>query len=189
MENALLVSCYENDTSLFTETLKLASITQITVLKTAGEARKILLGRDFDLVIVNSPLPDESGENFSRFIALKNISQVILAVKSEYLDAVSTACEETGVLVIPKPLNKALFRSALSMTKSVQSRIRLLENENAQLKTQIEDSRIIDRAKCLLISYLNMSEKEAHRFIEKQAMDMRTAKRVIAEGILKTYAN
>jgi response regulator NasT len=34
-----------------------------------------------------------------------------------------------------------------------------------------------------------MSEQEAHRYIEKQAMDMRSAKRVVAEGILKLYEN
>jgi response regulator NasT len=36
---------------------------------------------------------------------------------------------------------------------------------------------------------MNMNEKEAHRYIEKQAMDMRTTKRLIAERILKTYEN
>ena len=46
---------------------------------------------------------------------------------------------------------------------------------------------MIDRAKCILIQYLNMTEAEAHRYIEKQAMDMRSTKRVIAEGILRTY--
>jgi response regulator NasT len=36
---------------------------------------------------------------------------------------------------------------------------------------------------------MKMSEKEAHRYIEKEAMDMRMPKRAIAEGILKTYEN
>ena len=45
----------------------------------------------------------------------------------------------------------------------------------------------MDRAKCVLIQYLNMTETQAHRYIEKQAMDLRTTRRQIAEGILKTY--
>jgi len=57
------------------------------------------------------------------------------------------------------------------------------------MESALIDIRIIDRAKCLLISYLNMSEQEAHRYIEKQAMDMRLTKRMIAEGIIKTYEN
>ena len=43
----------------------------------------------------------------------------------------------------------------------------------------------MDRAKCVLIEYLKMTESEAHRFIEKQAMDMRITKREVAERILK----
>ncbi|MPN53777.1 hypothetical protein SDC9_201443 [bioreactor metagenome] len=46
---------------------------------------------------------------------------------------------------------------------------------------------MIDRAKMLLISHLAFSEAQAHRYIEKQAMDMRATKRAIAEEILKTY--
>ena len=61
--------------------------------------------------------------------------------------------------------------------------------ENSKLKQKIEDIRIIDRAKCILISYLGMSEQEAHRYIEKKAMDMRITKRAVAEGILKIYEN
>jgi response regulator NasT len=32
-----------------------------------------------------------------------------------------------------------------------------------------------------------MTEGQAHRYIEKQAMDMRTPRKEIAENILKTY--
>jgi len=61
--------------------------------------------------------------------------------------------------------------------------------ENEKLKQKIEDIRTIDRAKYLLISYLGLTEQESHRFIEKQAMDLRSTKRAIADGIIKTYGN
>lgn len=50
-----------------------------------------------------------------------------------------------------------------------------------------EDIKIINRAKQVLITRLSMSEPEAHRYIEKRAMDMRLTKRAVAESILKTY--
>ena len=46
---------------------------------------------------------------------------------------------------------------------------------------------MVDRAKCILIQYLNMTEPQAHRYIEKQAMDLRVSRREIAQGILQTY--
>jgi len=189
MEKALIVSCSEKGTVFFSERLLAASIQHIIAVQSCGEARRILVERDFDLVIINAPLRDESGEEFARNIASNSVSQVILAVKSEYFDAVSAICEEDGVLTISKPVNKAFFWSTLKLAIAAQSRLQRMHNENSKLKQKLEDIRIIDRAKCLLISRLNLSEEDAHRSIEKQAMDMRTSKRVIAEGILKTYGS
>jgi len=189
MESALIVGCTEKSAALFTGMLNEASVRHITVLKSGGEARRILPEKNFDLVIINTPLADESGEGLSRYIAAKNLSQVILVVKKESFDEVSSTCEDNGVLIIAKPVSREIFWSALSLAKSARNRIQRIQAENTQLKQKIEDIRIIDRAKCLLISYLNLSEQESHRFIEKQAMDLRSSKRAIAEGILKTYAS
>ena len=189
MENVLIVSSTGKSADLFTEMLNEISVNQITVLQSAGEARRIIMEQDFDLMIINSPLEDESGESLSRHIVSKCWSQVILAVEKEDFNAASDACEGDGVLTISKPLDREIFRSALSLARSAGNRIKRMQAENIQLKQKIEDIRVIDRAKCLLISYLNLSEQEAHRFIEKQAMDLRSSKRAIAEGVLKTYAS
>jgi response regulator NasT len=189
MEKAIILSCMEKNTAFFTEILQVASINQIVGLQSCAEARRLLMERDFDLVIVNSPLRDESGENFSRNIALNGPLQVILAVKNEYFDETAAVCGEDGVLTISRPVNRDIFWSVLTLAKSAHNRLNRIQAENSQLKYKIEDIRIVDRAKYILISYMNMTEKEAHRFIEKQAMDLRVTKRAIAEGILKTYEN
>ena len=126
MESALIISSTERNVVFFAEILNSASIKQIAAIHTCGEARRILLERDFDLVIVNAPLPDETGESLARHIALKGASQVILVVKNEFFDAVSSICEGDGVLTISKPINKSLFWSALALAKSTQSRIKYM---------------------------------------------------------------
>jgi len=80
-----------------------------------------------------------------------------------------------------------IFWNILKLAIDTQIVLQEVQKENGELRRKIEDIRIIDRAKCLLISRLNLSEEEVHRAIEKQAMDMRTSKRAIAENILKTY--
>jgi len=187
VDRALIVSCLEKGRDFFVDNLLSASITQIIAVKSCGEARRILLERDFDLIIIDAPLKDESGEEFARHTAMHSVSQVILAVKSEFFEAISAVCEDEGVLTISKPVDKAVFWATLKLAIATQNRLRRIHKENNQLKQKIEDSRIIDRAKCLLISHLSLSEKDAHKFIEKQAMDMRISKREVAEEILKTY--
>ena len=189
MESALVVSGTEKSVVFFTAMLNAASVDRIVILRSGREARRLLAERLVDLVIVDAPLPDESGENLSRNIAAKSASQVILLVNSECFDAVSAVCGDDGVLTISKPVNRSVFWSALKLAGSTQTRLKRIQEENSRLKRKIEDIRIIDRAKCLLISFFNMSEQEAHRYIEKQAMDMRSTRRMIAEGILKTYDN
>ena len=73
-----------------------------------------------------------------------------------------------------------LFRSA-------QRRVRGLKKENAKLQNKIVTIKKIDRAKCALIQYLNMSEEQAHKYIERQAMDRQVTREKIAESILKMY--
>ena len=187
MESALIVTGSDKSAGYFKDFLTTASITLIETVQSCAQARRIVVERDFDLMLINAPLPDESGESLARDIAAHGISQVILVVKNEYYDAVSAACENDGVLTVAKPTNKALFWSALMLAKSSSNRIKRMKAENQLLKQKIDDIRIVDRAKCILISHINMSEQEAHRYIEKQAMDMRTTKRAVAEAILKTY--
>ena len=52
----------------------------------------------------------------------------------------------------------------------------------------MQEIRIVNRAKWLLITELKMTETDAHRYIEKQAMDRCVSKKEIAEEIIKTYA-
>ena len=49
------------------------------------------------------------------------------------------------------------------------------------------DIRVVDRAKWLLIGNLNMTENDAHYYIEKQAMNSRLSRREVAEHIIRTY--
>lgn len=187
MESALVVSCSEKSIVYFSDVLKAASFAQIVAVPSCGEARRLMMKRDFDLVIINAPLQDESGEALARYVACKGFGQVLLVVKSEYFDATSSVCENDGILTISKPINKAVFWSSLKLASATQNRIKRLSAENSKLSQKIEDIRIVDRAKCVLISYLKINEQDAHRYIEKQAMDMRITKRAVAEGILKRY--
>lgn len=189
MDSALIVSYSENSTAFLCKVLAEASVTDIATITNAGEARRLMIEKDFDLYIVNAPLPDEFGESLARSIAMKGIGEVILIVKAELFDEVSDRVEESGVITIAKPISKALLWNAIKMASVTHKRIRAIQNENKKLIRKIEDIRIVDRAKCILISHLSLTEPEAHRYIEKQAMDMRLTRRKVAEEILKIYEN
>ncbi len=187
MDSVLIVSATEKSIAFITEFLSRDSYKEIVTVKNCGEAKRLLVERDFDLCIVNTPLTDEFGEGFALNTASRELCQVILIVKCELFDEVSSRVEDYGVYTIAKPMNRQVFWSALKMAGAAYNKIERLKRENWKLMRKIEDIRYIDRAKCVLIQYLNMSESEAHRYIEKQAMDMRMTRKQVADDILKTY--
>ena len=88
---------------------------------------------------------------------------------------------EHGVFVLPKPTSKPIIITALSWLSSPREKLRKTEKKTLSIEEKMEEIRIVNRAKWLLISELKMDEQGAHRYIEKQAMDRCISKKVIAE--------
>lgn len=187
MDRALIVSYSKNISDSLTEMLRQASVIDITTMSNGGEARRAAIDKDFDLYIINTPLPDEFGERLALNIASNGISVVILIVKAEFYDDVSERVEDYGIITIAKPINRTLLWNAIKLAIAMHKKVKALHDENKRLIQRIEDIRTIDKAKCVLISVFSFTESEAHRYIEKRAMDMRITRRKVAEEILSMY--
>ena len=187
MESALIITSTEKSFTSIAEMLAAHFIFDIVHVCSACEGRRVLLERNFDIVFISAPLPDENGEGLARQVAGRELSQVILAVNCEIYEAVSSVCEKEGVFTISKPINRDILRQVLSLAKTMNARLKFVKSENESLKKKIDYIRIIDRAKSILISSTRMSEHEAHRYIEKRAMDTRSSKRAVSEGIIHDY--
>ncbi len=189
MDNVLIISSSDKGREFFTELLRLGEAPKITAVKNGGEARRMLISSDFDLIIINAPLADEFGCELAVQLTLSTMSGVMIVVKAEIADQIEQKVEDHGVFVIAKPVVRQVFYQAVKMAAASRRRMSCLKNENTKLQQKIEEIRLVDRAKCVLIQYLSMTEPQAHRYIEKQAMDLRCTRRQIAEEILKTYEN
>lgn len=187
MDSVLIVSSSDKGTELLWGLLKMGEDSLMMSAKSGSEARRIMVQNHFDVVVIVTPLSDEFGHELGLSVAEATTAGVILIVKQDIADAVSSKVEDYGVLVVEKPISRVLFYQALKLVKASRRRILGLKNENLQLQNKIAEIRIVDRAKCALIQYLNMNETQAHKYIEKQAMDMQLTRKAIAENILKAY--
>ena len=132
-------------------------------------------------------MQDEFGHELALSAAQSSTAGIILIVKADLADLVSEKVEDDGIMVIQKPISKAMFFQAIKLIDTTKKRLLGLKNENIRLQQKIEEIRLVDRAKCALIQYLGMTEEQAHHHIERQAMDLRLPKHAIAREILKTY--
>lgn len=187
MESVLIVASSDKGKELLSELLKTAGSTQLTMVNSGSEARRTMGQKDFELVVIAAPLSDEFGHELAVNTVETTLAGVILIVKRELADVVSSKVEDYGVLVIEKPISRILFYQGLKLIKAAQRRIFGLKKENIKLQNKITEMRIVERAKWALMTYLNMDENGAHRYIEKQAMDMQLTRKTVAENILKTY--
>ena len=73
--------------------------------------------------------------------------------------------------------------------ESARERLRRFEKKTLSIEEKMEEIRLINRAKWLLIEKENMTEPEAHRYIEKQAMDHCVSRKTIAQQLIETYQN
>ena len=183
----LIVSGNEKGGAALAELLDPAQFAAVSHCRSGSDCRRLLLGAEFDIVIINTPLPDEFGRELAFHLAESTACGVMLIVKNECFDETCYDVEDAGIVTVAKPLSRLLFHQALKLLLATRERLRLLERENARLQVRIEEIRVVDRAKYALIEYLKMSEAQAHRYIEKRAMDMRLTKREVAESILRTY--
>lgn len=182
-----MVSAAGQGQDMLSQLLKNAGYTDIRLAESGSDTRRIINDTEYDIVIVNTPLHDEFGHELSMMIAENSSAGVILICKADIADDVCEKVECYGVCVVPKPLNKSVFFQSLRIVAATRARMLGLQNENFKLQTKIEEIRLVNRAKCVLIQYLKLTEPQAHRYIEKQAMDTRQTKREVAQRILTTY--
>ncbi len=188
MRSALILSGSEKGLAAFAGLLSPYGMERIDQCSAAEEAKSLLRRSSFDLLIINTPLADEFGDRFAVKAAQEYANlQLLLLVKEELCDRVRKNLTPHGIYTLPKPLSKAAFEQAYYMAETAQKRLLSLSGQTQELKEKLDDLRFVSRAKCILIEYLKLSEPEAHRYIEKQAMDLRISRREVAENILKTY--
>lgn len=187
MSKALIVCDSPKGTEFFEDFLKKNEYEEVIIADNGEEAKRILVEQDFDICVINAPLRGDSGEQLSIDIAEKNICQVLVAVKAEYMEEITERVENFGVITVSKPISKQMLWSAIKLAKVAQRRITMAQKENEKLQKKIENLKIVSRAKCLLISYCNMTEEEAHKHIEHKAMDLRMTRLEVAKDILRTY--
>ena len=184
----LVVSAAEHFNSSLQGILPDARFRPICVEHSVSAARQTLSERSFDFTVVNSPLPDEAGTRFSIDICSERGGIALLLVKNELYSAAFDKAAEHGVYLLPKPTTKAMVLQAFDWMIAARERLRKLEKKTVSLEEKMQEIRIVNRAKWLLIERLSMSEGDAHRCIEKQAMDTCVSRREVAENIIKAYS-
>lgn len=184
--DALIVAGTVKQQHALTDVLYRADI-DCVVCSTAAEARRAFLVRPFDVFVINSGLADEHGNELAISIAETNDCGGVFIDDYTRVDSISGSLNESGVVALARPITKTALLEAVKLVAVSSVRVRKLKAKNEALSAKLEDMKYISRAKIVLMRSLGYTEEQAHKYIEKQSMDLRVSRRKVAMDILKTY--
>ena len=153
-----------------------------------SSAKRAKAQRHFDFILVNSPLKDGFGSDFAIDSSEAKNTVVLQLVRAELYDEIYARNSSCGVFTLPKPISKQSMINALHWMITTKAKVARLESKAVSIEDKMQEIRLVNKAKWLLIDKQNMAEPEAHRYIEKEAMDRCVPKRTVAEEIIKEYS-
>lgn len=146
--------------------------------------RKQLLNKDYDLIFINYPLPSEKDYHLAYDIQSHSQAGIVVFLPASIYPQKAIQMSRSGIMPVAKPISISQMKLIVEMSIATYYRLHHINEKTQQLNTRITDLRYNYRAKCLLIEKKGLSEKEAHIYIEKQAMNQRMTKREIALNII-----
>ena len=153
----------------------------------ASAARKKMMERTYDIVVINTPLPDETGTKLATDICSGSSSCVMLLTSKDSYAEINGKLADYGVVVISRPVTVSVISQNLKIMCTTRQRIKQIENRQKSVEQKIDEIQVLNKAKWLLIGYMKMTESEAQHYIEKTAMDTRLSKTDVAKNIIRTY--
>lgn len=186
--NVLVVSASEKFNTSFREFSTETKFGSVRYETSISAAKRITLEKTFDFVIINSPLPDDTGLRFAVDLCSGKSTVVLFMVRAEQYGAVYPKAAPYGVFLLSKPTSKTALLQAFDWMSATRERLRKLERKTLSTEEKMQEIRLVNKAKWLLIDNLKMNENDAHKYIEHLAMDKCVSKKEIAENIIKIYS-
>lgn len=155
--------------------------------QSGAQARRRLAEDEYSLIVINTPLSDEFGHDLAADFAANTSAGVVLLVKAELSEEVAERVEQKGVFCVAKPMTRDAMLRAVRYALASHTRLNTLLQEKRAVERRLEQQRLVDRAKFALMERANMNEAQAHRYLVKQAMDLRTTKESVANQVLSLY--
>lgn len=185
--SVLIVSETEKFKTSLSQILPESTFSPVDITTSMSSARKILLERKYDMLIINTPLLDDFGTKLAIDASNEKGIATLLLVKRELYAETYSKVVRYGVFTLAKPTSPQTFAQAMDWLCAMREKLRKFEKTISSVEDKMLEIRLVNRAKWILIEVLKMSEEDAHRFIEKEAMDRCLPKVEIAKSIIESH--
>ena len=156
-----------------------------------------------DVVCMDVKMPRMDGITAAGIICDENIAPVVMLTAFSQTDLVKKATGAGAMAYVTKPyeeskllptLEVAMGRFAeindlLDNVERSERKLRETEEKLKKAEDTLEERKLVDRAKGLLMDKADFSEQGAFRWIQKTSMDQRIPKKRLAQAIIAKYGD
>jgi response regulator NasT len=159
------------------------------VAEVADGASAVRLTRELrpDLVILDVKMPVMDGIAAAEEIANERLAAILILTAFSQRDLVEKARRAGAMAYLVKPFQKHDLLPAVEIAAGRFREMSGLEATVDDLQDRLEARKVVDKAKGLLMDNENLSESEAFRLIQKQAMQRRETMKQVAEQIINQF--
>jgi response regulator NasT len=141
-----------------------------------------------DIVITDYNLTDMTGLDLAKDIEHLRICPVIVLAnqaQSEYVEELKK--NSLDIFCVTKPINGLVLNHTISLILRLTRRMQEFEHQVDDLKHQLEDRKVIEKAKGILMEKFNMTENQAYKELQKKAMNSSKPLSQIAKTIIDMF--
>jgi response regulator NasT len=146
----------------------------------------IALVRDLrpDLVILDIKMPGLDGLSAARQVASERLAAVLMVTAFSQRELVEQARDAGALAYLVKPFQKSDLIPAIEVALGRFAELSALERDVEDLQSRLVARKMIDRAKGRLMDEYHLTEQEAWRFMQQQAMTNRVKVDEIAQRVI-----
>ncbi len=151
---------------------------------TGTDMVRTVLDLEPDVVVFDIHLPRLNGLDALRQIYQEKVIAAVAITADRDHDLVRRALEEHVLAYLVKPVEAHQLGPALLIARAQFAELRELTEQNASLRQTLQNRKIIERAKGVLMKRNRWTEAEAFRRLQRGAMNRRTSMIELAQDVL-----
>ncbi len=166
------------------ETLEKLGHEVIGEAATGTDMVRTVLEMEPDVVVFDIHLPRLNGLDALRQIYQERVVAAVAITADRDQELVRRALEEHVLAYLVKPVEEHQLGPALMIAQAQFAELRELSQENASLRQALQNRKVIERAKGVLMKRYRWTEAEAFRRLQRGAMNRRTTMVELAQNVL-----
>src|SRR5436190_1086872 len=137
-----------------------------------------------DLILADIRMPDTDGIEAARAINRERPVPVILITAYHDEETLARAGGDHVVGYLLKPVSEPELKTAITLAMTRFERAQAMSKEAADLRQALEDRKLVERAKGIVMKRLHTDEDDAFRRMRKQASHQNAKLHEVCKGIL-----